>query len=149
MSLLTDLLHQISDESLSASQRATLRCQLAKQYEQAGEYEKARHSMAELWQRVGDPPVLDHLDETSRAEVLLRAGALTGWIGSAHQIEGAQEIAKDLISKSIQMFSSLQSESKVAEAQTDLAVCYWREGAFDEARIILRRAWDAFDDCDV
>jgi hypothetical protein len=37
---------------------------------------------------VGERPVLDELDEATAAEVLLRAGTLTGWLGSTKQIEG-------------------------------------------------------------
>ena len=44
--------------------------------------------MGELWSRVGERPVLNELDEETAAEVLLRAGVLTGWIGSVKQIEG-------------------------------------------------------------
>lgn len=146
MSLTKELLHQIADEHLSVSEKTRLRCQLAKHLEQAGDYEGARKAMAGRWHRVGEQPVLEGLDAASKAEVLLRAGALTGWIGSARQIEGAQEIAKDLISDSIRIFAELQANNKVAEARTDLAVCYWREGAFDEARVILLRAWNEFDD---
>ena len=36
------------------------------------------------------------------------------------------------------MFESLGEVEKAAEAETELAYCYWREGALDEARVILR-----------
>ncbi|MGB9178891.1 MAG: sigma 54-interacting transcriptional regulator, partial [Pyrinomonadaceae bacterium] len=77
---------------------------------------------------------------------LLRAGALTGWIGSTKQIEGSQEIAKNLISESITIFEALQEKEKAAEGLADLAYCYWREGAFDEARVMLRDALSRFGD---
>ncbi len=67
-----------------------------------------------------------------------RTGVLVGWIGSAKQVKGAQEAAKDLISRSISVFEVLQDARKVAEAQTDLAYCYWRQGALDEARVLLK-----------
>lgn len=104
--------------------------------------------MGDLWSRVGDRPVLNDLDRTTAAEVLLRAGVLTGWIGSAKQIEGAQEMAKHLISESMAAFGSLQSIKKVAEAQADLAICYWREGAYDEARVMLKEALNRLTDED-
>jgi tetratricopeptide (TPR) repeat protein len=77
------------------------------------------------------------LSEATQAELLLRAGTLSGWIGSARQMEGAQEFAKDLISESARRFDLLGLEEKVADARVDLAVCYWREGALDEARVTL------------
>jgi tetratricopeptide (TPR) repeat protein len=72
--------------------------------------------------------------------LLLRVGTLTGYLGSVQQIGGAQEVAKDLITESIHAFEKLGDTEKVAEAQTGLAVCYWREGASDDARIWLGEA---------
>lgn len=137
MDLATNLLAQLNEPALSHGSRTLIRCRLAKALEETGDYEVARNVMSQLWQRIGERPKLDGLDESTGAEVLLRTGALSGWIGSAHQIEGAQEIAKDLISESIASFEVLNEIEKVAEARVDLAICYWREGAFDEARTIL------------
>jgi len=134
------LLHRINDPSLSLEERARLRCQLAKQLEQAWNFEAAREAMDPLWQRVGERPSLAGLDEQTQAEVLLRAGALTGWIGSTRQIEGAQETAKNLITESIAIFESLKRSEKISEAQIELAYCYWRQGGFDDARILLQEA---------
>ena len=127
-----DLLHHVTDQNLSASQRAQARCQLAIQLETEGDYEAAREVMGELWQGVGERPVLVGLDEETKGTVLLRAGVLTGWLGSARQISGAQESAKNLITESIEKFEALGETSRVAEGQIELACCYWREGAFDE-----------------
>lgn len=140
MNLAKDLLHQIADQSLTHDERVQLRCQLAKQLEKLGNYEGAREAIGELWQCVGGCPVLEGLGQRTVAEVLLRVGALTGCIGSAKQLEGAQEVAKDLISESMTLFKALTDEEKVAEAQTEIAFCYWREGALDEARVILQEA---------
>ena len=132
------LLRKLENPALSPNQRAQLRCQLARELEEAGNFEAARKAMGELWQRVSERPILDSLDERVAAEVLLRAGVLTGWIGSANQIEGAQETAKNFITESITIFESLQETEKVAEACIELAVCYWREGAHDNARVTLQ-----------
>lgn len=142
MSISSQLLHQIADPSLTQDERARLRCQLAKELEDIGNYNAARQSMGELWSRVGEHPVLDGLDEPTAAEVLLRAGVLTGWLGSVKQIEGAQETAKDLISESISRFEALQATNKVAEAQTEIGYCYWRQGGLDDARVVLQAALD-------
>jgi two-component system chemotaxis response regulator CheY len=140
MTISSQLLHQIADPTLDRKERARLRCRLAKELEDIGNYEAAREAMGELWSRVGERPVLDELDEATAAEVLLRAGVLTGWIGSVKQIEGAQETAKNLISESITRFEALQDIEKVAEAQMELGPCYWREGAYNEARVCLKEA---------
>jgi CheY-like chemotaxis protein len=81
--------------------------------------------------------------------VLLRVGTLTGWLGSTKQIEGAQETAKNLIGESITRFEALREEKKAAEAQIELGPCYWREGALDEARVVLQEARNRLSDEDV
>jgi Flp pilus assembly protein TadD len=40
------------------------------------------------------------------------------------------------------MFEELGQADGVAEAYSDLALCYWREGAFDEARVNLEAAFE-------
>jgi len=125
---------------LPLGQRAELSCRLAKQLEKTGEYEAACEALLEFWPEVDKPPKVEGLDEPEKAEVLLRVGALAGWQGGADQTQGSQESAKDLITKSIEIFESLGRFARVAEARGDLALCYWREGAFDEARIHLASA---------
>src|SRR4051812_31413622 len=100
MNLATNLLAQLNEPDLSPEARVTIRCRLAKALEESGDYEAARKIMSEIWQRIGERPKLDGLDQSTKAEVLLRVGALSGWIGSAHQIEDAQEVAKNFISES-------------------------------------------------
>ena len=135
-----DLLHELTDQNLSANQRAQARCELAIQLETEGDYQAAREAMGELWQRIGERPLVEGLDEETKGAVLLRAGVLTGWLGSAKQISGAQEIAKDLITKSIEIFEARQERSRTAEGLIELACCYWREGKFDEGRVVVSEA---------
>jgi DNA-binding NtrC family response regulator len=137
MHLHTSLLRQLVNDRLSHKERADLCCRLSKELEEAGNYEAARNALGEFWQRIGERPKIEGLDHHISAEVLLRAGSLTGWLGSSQQIEGAQETAKNLVSESMIIFESLGELEKVAEAETDLAYCYWREGGFEEARDIL------------
>ena len=134
---LDSLLSTMNNTTFSLSMRAQTACARAKGHEEAGDFEDARAAISEFWNRIGERPRVDGLDEIGRAEVLLRAGAISGWLGSARQITGAQEIAKDLISESVDAFEKLGLVERVAEARVDLAICYWREGAFDEARITL------------
>ena len=149
MHLAKELLRELDTPGLSLNERAHLRCRLAKQLEQAGDYDAASEAMAELWKGVGARPMLEGLDEETRAEVLLRVGELTGWIGSANQIEGSQEMAKDLISESLRSFDQLGQRSGVGEARSSLALCYWRIGAFDEARVTLEAALSELGESDV
>lgn len=133
-------LQELEGTGLSADESARLRVRRSKEFEDSGDYEAARDALGELWRRVGERPRLEGLGLRARAEVLLQAGVLTGFIGSARQIEGAQESAKDLITESLPLFESLGDAEKVAEAQVELAFAYVRQGAFDEARVLLREA---------
>jgi DNA-binding NtrC family response regulator len=146
MNLAAQILRQIDNPDLGYAERAWLRCRLAKELTELGDHEAARDAMGPLWSGAGERPALDNLDGATAAEVLLRAGVLSGLIGSIRQIEGSQEIAKDLISESKRKFEELGEKEKVAEAQIDLAVCYWREGSFDEARVILQEALSCLAD---
>lgn len=140
MDLEIRLLHQINDAALSCTERALLRCEFAKRLEESGSYDAAREALGDLWEQIGEHPQTEGLDDRAAAELLLRVGVLLGWIGSTRQVEGAQERAKNLISESVRSFEALQERMKTAEALTDLAYCYWREGALDEARDTLNTA---------
>ena len=80
--------------------------------------------------------------------MLLRIGVLAGWLGNIKQIPDAQEQAKSLISESSRRFEELRLAEKVDEAQTELARCYWRQGALSEARQILRAVLERLADAD-
>src|SRR5256714_15458201 len=125
---------------LPIDERAKLSCDLAKRFEKIGDYDKAYDALTEFWPDRTEPPKLEGLSEPARAEVLLRTGALAGWLGAANQIEGGQEKAKDLITQSIELFNKLEKIHRVAEGRGELALCYWREGSYDEARITLNIA---------
>ena len=57
-----------------------------------------------FWKGLSFRPDTDGFTDEAKAELLLRTGTLTGWLGSAKQVPGAQELAKDLISESATLF---------------------------------------------
>lgn len=128
------------ETNLSQDRQARHKCELAKQFENAGDYEEARSSLEGLWSVIGERPNVAGLEPGTKAELLLRVGSLSGWIGSAQQIATAQEFAKDLIAESARIFASLGQQEKAVEAQTDLAICYWRAGAMEEAAVWFQDA---------
>ena len=119
----------------TGNERALMLCARAKELQDAQNFEDARLVLGEFWQDVGDRPKLDGLAANVQGEMLLLVGTLSGWLGSARQTPGAQEIAKDLISESFTIFEELGLTEKVVEARVELGICYWRLGALDEARI--------------
>ena len=120
--------------------RASFRCERALALKDRGEYDEAQEIMYPLWKRLGERPDLTGLNPTVAAEVLFCVGVLTGWIGSRNEIKEADGWARDLITEAITFYESVGDLRKVAEARTEIAYCYWRAGALDEARIMFTEA---------
>jgi CheY-like chemotaxis protein len=139
---------QEQSRDLALMERAKLCCRTAKHCEKAGEYELACEALGEFWPDRNEFPKLEGLEPEMAAEILLRAGALAGWLGSVNPTGGSQETAKNLITRSIETFDRLGQIHRIAEARGDLALCYWREGALDEARIHLADALSGLGDGD-
>lgn len=140
MSLRTSLLRTLENPSLSVNDRVELCCEATRRLENTGEYEEACKVLSDYWPRVGAAPKVADLESTTAAELLLRAGVLTGIIGSQRQIHGAQEAAKDLLKQSHSIFESRRIIKKIAEARTELALCCWRTDDLNEARDYLKEA---------
>src|ERR1051326_9227417 len=121
-------------------------CEFVRNLEEAGEFELAEEGLRPFWQGVPHRPNVNGLAEEAKAELLLRTGTLTGWLGSAKQIPGSQEVAKDLISESASIYETVGLGEKLAEARVNLAVCYWREGGLDEARVNLSLVLDSLNE---
>jgi CheY-like chemotaxis protein/tetratricopeptide (TPR) repeat protein len=132
--------YKTQNRDLPLAERAALSCSLAKQLEKLGKYELAYEALGEFWPDRNESPTLGGLDEIQKAELLLRIGAIAGWLGSTDQIAGGQETAKNILTGSIEIFEGLGKVERVSEARGDLALCYYREGSYDEARVQLRTA---------
>jgi tetratricopeptide (TPR) repeat protein len=113
-------------------------CALVSDLIYAGQFEEARAELGILWYEPDEDSELV-LSQQAKAEILLQRGALTGWLGSAKQRD-EQEEAKNLITQALEIFESRGNQIKIAEAQYELGICYWRTGALDEARIIFAKA---------
>lgn len=140
MNLATQQSPHSNEAGLDSNIIAHRRCALAKTLEEAGDYEGASDALGDLWRGVGKRPEVDGLETGAAALVLLRVGSLSGWLGSVRQIAGSQEAAKDIIGEALRVCDEIGDTIRYAEAGADLALCYWREGALDEARIHLRQA---------
>jgi CheY-like chemotaxis protein len=148
MNLADSQLKQLDNPSLTQNERVLLRCRLASEFIHAGQYESAREALGELWQGLGLRPVLEGLKSPTAAEVLLQCGSLSGWLGRVQHVSGAQEKAKNLISEALRMFKAQGQRAKVSEAQYELGMCYFRLGAYDEARIVLEEALSGLEETD-
>lgn len=115
-------------------------CSIVSELIYAGQFEAAREEIDDLWPGIGARPDLVFSPQVN-AELLLQCGTLSSWLGSAKQVD-VQEKAKNLITEALEIFQKLKNRIKVAEAQYELGLCYWRMGALDEARIVLRKAME-------
>lgn len=134
------MIDQIETTELLDSALTTEILQNAHRLEEAGKYEEAVASLKPVWKGLGFRPSLEGLEPQAAAETLLITGTLTGWIGYARKISGAQDEAINLISESIKIFESTGDREKKAEAQIGIAICLWREGNLEGARHYLKTA---------
>jgi tetratricopeptide (TPR) repeat protein len=149
VNLTDERLNELDNPSLTANGRVLLRCRAAADFIHSGQYEAAREALGELWLGVGQRPPVTELLPAIEAEVLLQCGALTGWLGSARNVSGAQERAKDMLSEAERKFRSRGLPTKASEALYELGVCYWRLGAYDEARLVMQEALKPLTDADL
>lgn len=140
MTVRASLLRDLVNPNLSVGGRAKLCCELASDFENRGEYEEACEVLSAFWPHLGERPILAGLERNIAAELLLRAGVLTGLVGNNGPISDAQENAKNLISESLTIFQSQRYKNKTAEAQIELALCYWRTGEYENATDLLKFA---------
>ena len=149
MNLTEKWLEQLEPNILIPEQSILSCCKDASELIRNGQYETAKDKLGYLWQGIGNRPELRGLDNLTSAEVLLQCGTLTGWLGSAKQVTDSQEKAKNLIFESLRLFQSYDQPEKVSEAQCELGVCYWREGAFDESRVMFQEALTRTNNADL
>ncbi len=148
MNLTDSRLKELDNPALTRNERILLRSRLASEFIHVGQYETAREALGELWQGVGKRPEIDKLKPLIAAEVILQCGVLSGWLGGVQHIAGAQEKAKDLIFEALRMFKAQDQHAKVSEAKYELSKCYFRLGAYDDARAVLEQAIKGLDEKD-
>jgi tetratricopeptide (TPR) repeat protein len=125
---------------------ALRRCRAAEDLVRRGQHEAAREALGGLWRGVGVRPDVAGLDEGTAAEVLLQVGALSGRLGASRRVQGAQAAAKELLGESAALFEMLGRGARAALARSDLALCCWREGSYEEARQLYAQAFDELGD---
>lgn len=117
------------------------RCAKASELTYAGQYEQAKEALGDLWRGVGDRPAVENLSSETMAEILLQCGILSGFLGDA-QARDVQEKSKDMLSEALRLFQAGLNSVKVSEARCELGCCYFRLGAYDEARIVFGEAFN-------
>jgi len=131
---------RLDTSHLSRDEEALSRCEIALGQRDNENPQGALEIMRPVWSGLGTRPNTEGLKPETAAYVFFCTGTLTGWIGSRHQIKDAQETARNLITESITYYESNNLKREAAEAQAEIAYCYWREGQVNEARIMLHEA---------
>lgn len=149
MNLADERLKELDNPSLSTDERILIRCAVASDFIHKGQYEAAREALGGLWTGIGARPDISGLPPAVAAAVLLQCGALTGLFGVARNVSGIQERAKDLLTEAVREFQNQGRYAKASEAQAELGACYWRLGAHDDARVIMREALEPLTESDV
>lgn len=140
MKLSEAISQQLIIPSSSLSAQIASVCNVCRSLEDCGEYTDAWELLSESFPQPDDAAFLRDLDEGSGAEIMLRRGVLTGWLGGRSQTDGSQERAKDLISGSIEIFKSLGNHAREAEGYIALAACYHRQSLLDNGRACVQTA---------
>lgn len=87
MALPPSLMRELENQNLSVNARAEVFCEAAKKLEYKGEYERAQKLLSDYWPGIGERPRVEGLAQTTAAEMFLRAGVLTGFIGASMRSE--------------------------------------------------------------
>ena len=115
----------------------TLLAAKLRKLERQGRFAEALKDCLVIVDREAHVPSMEAATREERAEVLLRYGALIGFLGVNSQIANSQEQSKDLLTQAMAEFIAIGDEEKVAECENYLAVSYARLGEFNEARVWL------------
>ena len=148
MTLADVRLRELDDSPPGVGGRVPLHCRAAAKLIFKGQYEAAGEALGELWAGIGRRPATEGMPPAVEAEVLLRCGALTGWLGSGRNVAGAQEQALDMLSEARRRFESEGRAAGASEAQYEMGMCYWRLGQYGEARVVLQEALKPLTDAD-
>jgi signal transduction histidine kinase/CheY-like chemotaxis protein len=112
-------------------------CTTARENLELGDYDAGCVALQPWWS-IGEWPKQVGLSQIAAAELLLTAGALSGWVTSTRHIGGGQNCAERLLSGAIALFDHLGETERSGEARAELGYCYYRQGLFDLARTTLR-----------
>lgn len=108
--------------------------------ERCGKYEEGLALVRDLWPDKTQLPNIEELDSRDAAEMLLRCGAVFGFLGHTKQLPNAQEKSKNLLTAAHERFLDIYDVTRVAECETYLALAYWRTGEIKEARSFVETA---------
>lgn len=117
----------------------------AKDAEACRDMDSVRKILRPVWPDSRKKPGFNSYGEPIRAELLRLAGFCLAYQGFSKGRKDCQERGRDLLTNAIDLFETLESPHKLAEAKIFLALCYWYEGALEESEAILQDAEARYD----
>lgn len=107
--------------------------------EQTRNFEAAISAFKDIWDDFDREPDFSAFELIQQAELFRLSGHFLGNYGKSKNLVSYQERAKNLLTRCIEIYTDFKKYKKVADAQNALAICYIREGAFQEAELILEK----------
>ena len=101
--------------------------------ERSGKYDEALAELRDIWDDITTFPNIEEYEPRAQAEIILRCGALIGFLGHNKQIPNSQEKSKNLLTEARNRFLKIYNVEKIAECENYLALAYWRTGELVEA----------------
>ena len=111
--------------------------------EMCGDYSRAYQLLSVFWNDFRVKPNTSELSDDVVAEVFLRCGSISGYLGRLGKITEAQEVSKKLLFEAKQKFLTARNGNiKLAECNNYLALTYERTGDIKTAREYLEEAFE-------
>ena len=111
----------------------------AQNYEFCRQIQEGLECLSPLWSNYTERPLTAPYTVAVQAEILLRCGALLSYLDGYKYLD-SQELARDWLTESVEKFRSVGISDKIAEAETELAMTYWRESRHSESFTWLEAA---------
>lgn len=105
-----------------------------------GRFSEAFDALCPYWSDINSEPAIENCSPDIAAEVLFKCGRVASCLGNIEQSGSNQARAKDLLTKSLELFRELNNINKIVEVEVAIGQCYQREGATEEALVWLESA---------
>lgn len=130
---------QIRGVQLTPTEEVQILCAVARDQIAIGNYQAAE-LILKRWSSPGKWPKLDTLNAYTAADLLFTVGSLFGWIAGSSQKMHGNQYAEAFLNGAVAFFEQLGIKSRSAEAQVELARCYYRQGLLDIAKETISTA---------
>lgn len=112
--------------------------------EQTGDFGIAIKAFKEIWEDLSIDPNFSEFPLPEQAELFHISGSFLSTYGKVKNFKNYQERGKNLLFKAIEIFEKIGDSERIADAEGALAICYFYEGALEDAEFILEQTAKKF-----